>query len=165
MFALMMVNGLVSFLISAVFICYSVVVWRSFTFDKRTLFYKVHFPPFSLSSLSHLSSFVHFVHFVLLSLLSFVLPLLFSSPSTLIRCIPSFSHSNNYFQTYVSAVATSLFILFFCIELLVSNTTSFNTTTQYLIKHAIYETLFVGELVAIPRYISFFFKKKKKLII
>lgn len=59
-------------------------------------------------------------------------------------------HNNLFFRIYVSALTAAVLIIAFVIELAVSNITNFNSTNQYLIKHSIYETLFVAQFISIP---------------
>jgi len=64
-----------------------------------------------------------------------------------------------FYRIFVSAIVTSVFIILFCLELAISKTTSFNTTRDYLVKHSLYEILFLGMFVAIPSgFIAFYFR-------
>jgi len=55
-----------------------------------------------------------------------------------------------FYRLYMSAIMSSILLVFFIIELAISNLTHFNTTNQFLVKHSIYETLFVAIYVALP---------------
>eukprot|EP00026_Physarum_polycephalum_P009872 Phypoly_transcript_10009.p1 GENE.Phypoly_transcript_10009~~Phypoly_transcript_10009.p1 ORF type:complete len:444 (+),score=48.18 Phypoly_transcript_10009:41-1333(+) len=54
-----------------------------------------------------------------------------------------------FYKTFIGATISSIIVIGFCIELVISNTTPFNATWQYLIKHAIYESLFLFQLIGI----------------
>jgi len=57
---------------------------------------------------------------------------------------------NLFFRMFLSAFVSSILIVIFNVFLLAFNVVDFNTTNDYLIKHSIYESLFILLFLAFP---------------
>jgi len=77
------------------------------------------------------------------------------------RFLREYNRASLFFQTFISVIIVSTITVILVIDLVIGELSKFNTTTDYLIKHSIYETLFVAIYVALPSgFFVHIFKEK-----
>lgn len=69
---------------------------------------------------------------------------------------------NIYMQTFCSALATAIFLFIISVVIIATRFTPSNTTSDFLVRHSIYETLYVALIISLPSgFVVFFFQNRQ----